>query len=635
MIKKISLFILAFTVGFGLFTSSAKAEECPASGNYADKLRGAMDAILKANPSLANSTNTEENSFDFISLVAKKPPTGFNVTDQVLNGNGNPNSGDLLAIWKKGDAKMERYDVIAAVGAGDRTIESAVTTQFVGLIPLNCTSSGGGKECSCGTSEQNASRQCAVDVYQAGARAKDPIAIGAECRSAVWFQRNTNIALSCSSDFIFRGTPANQWKTWSENQIEKVVRACDGDNVANADKILAALEVVWSSCLPDRKGISCVCQTAEDGENNSCAMFMGEIGPPTITSFTPTKATIGTEVYIEGTHLPDKIELQSSSQKYTLASHVNSTFTGTTFTVDPSVEDGSYTLSVVGINGSATANQKLVITAGGPDFAGRTLPATPTGYPEMGGLLGMILTWSIRLLGISIFIVVFLAGAEWFFNQGNPSMWTGVKTKIQNAIIGAIMLLSAYLILYTINPDLVQGTFELPGITGGNTAPTASPSTSPSTPPTPTSSGTPPEACKQNVGGTASSGCTQATCVDISNYTPTHGCESNGGKCYASSQAAQKIQTLVSRFNALSGGSCSLRISSTIQGPGGPSISGCHKPGSANAGTCADFNVSPHGSCYKFFYQAAKEASVVSFLDEYVPACIPANATGGNIHVNF
>lgn len=492
MSKKILLFILASTVGFGLLTLSAKAEECPTNGNYEDNLRSAMDAVLKANPSLASSPNTEENSFDFLGLVAKKPPAGFNITDQVLNGNDNPNSGDLLAIWKKGDAKMERYDVIAAVGAGDRTIESAVTTQFVGLIPLNCTNSGGGKGCSCGTPEQNPSEQCAVDVYQAGARARDPIAIEAECRSAVWFQRNTSIALSCSSDFIFRGVPANQWKTWSENQIDKIVKACNSNNT---DKILAALEESWSSCLPDRKGISCVCQTPEDGEKNSCAMFMKEIGPPTIISFTPTKAISGVEIYIEGTHLPSKVELQSSSDKYTLTSHPNSTLTGATFTIDSSVKDGSYALSVVGISGSATATQKLVIQAGGPDFAGRTLPTTPTGYPEMGGLLGMILTWSIRLLGISIFIVIFLAGAEWFFNQGNPAMWTGVKTKIQNAIIGAIMLLSAYLILYTINPDLVQGTFELPGITGGNTTSEPGPGPAPAPNPGPVSPGTPPATC--------------------------------------------------------------------------------------------------------------------------------------------
>ena len=112
-------------------TPTKPAECLQKNGNYAGDLMGAMNTVLSANPTLAGSPNTTANSFAFLALVAQNPPSGFNVTDQVLNGNDNTNRGDLLAIWKNGDSKMERYDVIASSGEGDRTI------------------SGGGKGCHC------------------------------------------------------------------------------------------------------------------------------------------------------------------------------------------------------------------------------------------------------------------------------------------------------------------------------------------------------------------------------------------------------------------------------------------------------------------------------------------------------
>jgi hypothetical protein len=140
--------------------------------------------------------------------------------------------------------------------------------------------------------------------------------------------------------------------------------------------------------------------------------------------------------------------------------------------------------------------------------------------------------------------------------------------------------------------------------------------------------------CQQSFSSPSSPGCSN-NCVDISSYTPTHGCESNGGKCLVSPAAAARIKSFINKFNSLSGGRCSLRISSAIQGSSGPSVSSCHKAGNANSGTCVDFNVSNYSACRDYFYQAAKDTAVVSFLDEYAEACKPANATGGNIHVNF
>jgi hypothetical protein len=125
------------------------APVCLDRGVYADALLGAMNKVLDANPDLANSQNIDENNFAFLALVAANPPAGFNVTDQVLNGHDNPNTGDLLAIWKTGDAKMERYDVIKEHGDGGSPLSKFITTNFTGRIPLDCTNSGGGNGCTC------------------------------------------------------------------------------------------------------------------------------------------------------------------------------------------------------------------------------------------------------------------------------------------------------------------------------------------------------------------------------------------------------------------------------------------------------------------------------------------------------
>ncbi len=128
--------------------------QCTDTGNkYAGDLRSAMDAVLSENPTLANSPNIEsggrQNARTFLALVETKLISmGLNATDEVLNGNSNPSTGDIIAVWRNGDTMMERYDAI--IGSAP-TIREAATTQFTGFIPLNCTATGGGRSCGCAT----------------------------------------------------------------------------------------------------------------------------------------------------------------------------------------------------------------------------------------------------------------------------------------------------------------------------------------------------------------------------------------------------------------------------------------------------------------------------------------------------
>ena len=84
------------------------------------------------------------------------------------------------------------------------------------------------------------------------------------------------------------------------------------------------------------------------------------------------------------------------------------------------------------------------------------------GLPNFGELVAFIFTWSLNILGIVVFVQIFYAGFIWLTPSGNTAKVNEAKEKIANAILGAIILLGAWIILYTINPDLVGGKFTLP-----------------------------------------------------------------------------------------------------------------------------------------------------------------------------
>ncbi len=102
----------------------------------------------------------------------------------------------------------------------------------------------------------------------------------------------------------------------------------------------------------------------------------------------------------------------------------------------------------------------------GEPFPTQPVPTPPTqGLPtDLGQLIQQIFAWSLGILGISIFVMFFYSGFLWLTAAGNTSKIGEAKTHMTNAIFGAILLLSSYLILYTINPDFVKNTINLPGL---------------------------------------------------------------------------------------------------------------------------------------------------------------------------
>lgn len=109
--------------------------------NYRDALARAIDAVNLNNPGgIADALNTFTDSAIYLNeVIFQIQNEGLNATTNVLNGNDNPSSGDLLAIWAPGDPTIERYDVISSVGQGDIPLRFAATPdQYTGDIPLSC-----------------------------------------------------------------------------------------------------------------------------------------------------------------------------------------------------------------------------------------------------------------------------------------------------------------------------------------------------------------------------------------------------------------------------------------------------------------------------------------------------------------
>lgn len=95
-------------------------------------------------------------------------------------------------------------------------------------------------------------------------------------------------------------------------------------------------------------------------------------------------------------------------------------------------------------------------------------------YPEVGGFklnrdqdLNEILAWFyyfiIGISGIASFAMLVWAGFLWLTSTGDTGKITEAKDRITSAILGLVLILSSYLILQVINPELT--TLQLPELT--------------------------------------------------------------------------------------------------------------------------------------------------------------------------
>jgi formate hydrogenlyase subunit 3/multisubunit Na+/H+ antiporter MnhD subunit len=99
-----------------------------------------------------------------------------------------------------------------------------------------------------------------------------------------------------------------------------------------------------------------------------------------------------------------------------------------------------------------------------PNLPG-SLSATPSGSSP-GAYIRNFYQYALFISGFLAFAAIVYGGIKYTIARGNPSAETEAKAWIWSALLGLLLLAAAYLILFTINPNLVNLT--LPTLPSGN-----------------------------------------------------------------------------------------------------------------------------------------------------------------------
>ncbi|MDP4007110.1 MAG: hypothetical protein Q8P55_00745, partial [bacterium] len=74
--------------------------------------------------------------------------------------------------------------------------------------------------------------------------------------------------------------------------------------------------------------------------------------------------------------------------------------------------------------------------------------------------LDNIVVWFYALIvglsGLAAFVMIVWGGVQWMTSAGNPTKTSDAKDKIQKALLGLLLVLSSFLILQVINPELTS-----------------------------------------------------------------------------------------------------------------------------------------------------------------------------------
>lgn len=93
-----------------------------------------------------------------------------------------------------------------------------------------------------------------------------------------------------------------------------------------------------------------------------------------------------------------------------------------------------------------------------PSPAGMSLSTSST----LTNLIQYAYEWVFALAGLAFFISLIYAGIQYLSSMGDPAKTKSAMDRIKNAFIGIILLLSSWLILNTINPDLTSFKITVP-----------------------------------------------------------------------------------------------------------------------------------------------------------------------------
>jgi len=236
------------------------------------------------------------------------------------------------------------------------------------------------------------------------------------------------------------------------------------------------------------------------------------------------------------------------------------------------------------------------------------LPGTYTGDAGSETTnLSLYLSGAIKLLialgaGLSILVAI-IGGTQYVAAGVSPDAKSGAKERITNALIGLTLVLVSYLILNSINPNLVSFNFMLPPVGTSPMVPTVVPPSGVCPSPNDTSVA----CCPSGIACQACSGCSLVTSV------ANKGCGTSN--CYLNTTLLSKIQNV----QGVSG----WRITESWP-PTVAHVSTCHQNG-----TCADLNNSGGSTdptTIKKYYDAFKAAGLNVLYES--KDCAPYKAVG-------
>lgn len=96
------------------------------------------------------------------------------------------------------------------------------------------------------------------------------------------------------------------------------------------------------------------------------------------------------------------------------------------------------------------------------------LPGLGESVPEEGGLsryASWLFTFVLAAAAFLAVLMIVIGGIQIIVSGASESARKNAKDRIRDAIWGLLLAISAWLILYTINPDLVKGTFSIEPVT--------------------------------------------------------------------------------------------------------------------------------------------------------------------------
>src|SRR3989344_5479094 len=195
-----------------------------------------------------------------------------------------------------------------------------------------------------------------------------------------------------------------------------------------------------------------------------------------LCDLSPVIAEPGQNVQISGSELPTNVILTNVETGLTreILGSVNADKTLLTLGVPSDMPEGEYSVTVQGNINQGDGSMKFQASTTTSRLSVRfnavvnplslTDSASTLSLPvatDFQDLINNLITYSFLLVGMAVFIVFLRAGFLWLTSAANPGNISTAKGMMSNAVIGLVLLASAYFILNNINPELVGGKLDL------------------------------------------------------------------------------------------------------------------------------------------------------------------------------